>query len=162
MASVAAILLRVRMVRSSAGIRGLIIVGVVRFLFLSNVKYEKFFLVYLVISPLVDQLIPFFTSVSAGGTRFGPQILLRGGMIGLSVYYLLTGRKRSFHIKAALPMFMILLLIAIGTVGSGILVMKGLVNLAKVAFWMFLLLAIAHMVARGKIKVETIYWCVAI
>ena len=120
-----------------------------------------FLLAYLVGLPILDSLIPFFTN-DLSGLRFGPQILFRGGLIVLLTYYWLVNLRNPLAFKPAIPMLLLLLLLALSTLTSGIRTQVGIVTLAKHVYWMLLLLTIADMVTQGSMKLETIYRCVII
>ena len=156
---VLAILLGAALIWSEPSNRVLVLVGTCVFLCLFFISTEKLLLMYLVISPVVDLLIPFFTSVSAGGGRFGPQTLLRGGLVFLLASYFVLNKRNPLFVKAARPMFIFLLLIAIVTSASsrGVLLRRGITALAQVTFWMLLLLVVADMVVRGKMELKKIY-----
>jgi hypothetical protein len=121
----------------------------------------SFLLVYLVSLPFLDALIPFFT-VDKSGLRFGPQILLRGGLTVLLAYYWLVNKRSPLTIRPAVPMLLLLLLLALSTIASGIGLQVGFITLAKHMYWMLLLLTVTDMVAQGNMKLETIYRCVII
>jgi hypothetical protein len=121
----------------------------------------SFLLVYLVSLPFLDALIPFFT-VDKSGLRFGPQILFRGGLTVLLAYYWLANKRNPLAIRPALPMLLLVLLLALSTVASGIRIQVGFITLAKHVYWMLLLLTVTDMVAQGNMKLETIYRCVVI
>lgn len=122
---------------------------------------EGFLLVYLVSLPFLDALIPFFT-VDKSGLRFGPQILFRGGLTVLLAYYWLITQRNPLAFRPAIPMLLLVLLLALSTLASGIGVQVGFITLAKHVYWMLLLLTVADMVAQGSMKLETIYRCVII
>jgi O-antigen ligase len=134
--------------------------GVLLFAFL--IQPAKLLLGYLVALPIIDQLIPFFTSRLLGLQRFGPQILFRGGLTVLFIFYWLINQRNPFSFKVAVPMFVLLLLLAVTTIASGVEIQSGLVSLAKLAFWMFLLLIVADMVAQQEIELRVVYRCVII
>ncbi len=115
-----------------------------------------FLLAYLVGLPFLDALIPFFTT-ELSGLRFGPQILFRGGLIVLLVYYWLVNHRNPLAFRPAFPMILLLLLLGFSTLASGIRTQLGLITLAKHAYWMLLLLTVADMVSQGNMKLETIY-----
>ncbi|MFC1712113.1 O-antigen ligase family protein [Candidatus Poribacteria bacterium] len=160
--TILAILLGVGLIWSDPSNRALIMVGAGTFLFLFFVKPETFLLAYLIISPIVDQLMPFFTRWSGSGARFGPHILLRGGLIIFMVFYLVTdylapnvSNKRG--VKAAWPMLILILLLGINTVLNRVTFILGANQLAKFTFWILMLLTVENMVVQGKMKLETIY-----
>ena len=115
-----------------------------------------FLLVYLAGLPLLDALIPFFT-IDSSGLRFGPQILFRGGLIVLLAYYWLANRRNPLDFRPAIPMLLLVLLLALSTLSSGIRIRLGFITLARHVYWMLLLLTIADVIEQGKLKLETIY-----
>jgi len=139
-------------------VQALVVIGAGVLLLIFPIQPEKFLLGYLVVMPLIDQLAPFFTG-KLFGLRFGPQILFRGGVTVLLIYYWLIKQRDLLVFKVARPMFILLSLLALMTLSSGIMVQLGLVNLAKLAFWMLLLLTVADMVTQKKIKLRIIYRC---
>jgi hypothetical protein len=139
----------------------LVAVGAGLILLIFPIVPEGFLLLYLVSLPFLDALIPFFT-VDKSGLRFGPQILLRGGLTILLVYYWLINHRNPLAFRPAIPMLLLLLLLALSTIASGIGIQVGLITLAKHVYWMLLLLTVADMVEQGNMKLETIYRCVII
>lgn len=122
---------------------------------------ESFLLVYLISLPFLDALIPFFT-IEKSGLRFGPQILFRGGLTILLVYYWLIMQRNPLAFRPAIPMLLLVLLLTLSTIASGIGIQVGIITLAKHVYWMLLLLTVADMVAHGSMKLQTIYRCVII
>jgi hypothetical protein len=120
-----------------------------------------FLLAYLVGLPFLDSLIPFFTT-DQSGLRFGPQILFRGGLIVLLAYYWIVNRRNPLAFKPAVPMLLLILLLALSTLASGVRTQMGIVTLAKHVYWMLLLITVADMVSQESMKLETIYRCVII
>jgi hypothetical protein len=122
---------------------------------------EAFLLVYVVILPFLDALIPFCT-IDLSGLRFGPQILFRGGLTVLLAYYWLANQKNPMTFRPAIPMLLLVLLLAFSTLASGIRIQLGIITLAKHVYWMLLLLTVADMVAQGRMKLKSIYGCIII
>jgi len=120
-----------------------------------------FLLAYLAGLPFLDALIPFFTT-DLSGLRFGPQILFRGGLIVLLTYYWLVNRRNPLDFKPAIPMLLLILLLALSTLASGVRTQIGIVTLAKHVYWMLLLITVADMVSQESMKLESIYRCVII
>ena len=139
----------------------LIAIGAGLLLLIFPISPANFLLAYLIGLSFLDLLIPFFTGQLLG-LQFGPQILFRGGLIVLLVYYWLINQRNPLAFKPALPMFILLAMLALSTLSSGVNVQGGLISLAKIGYWMFLLLTVADMVAHGKMKLNTIYRCVMI
>lgn len=137
------------------------LVGVVSGLLLVifPISPASFLLGYLVCLPFLDLLIPFLTTRSSE-LPFGPQVLIRGGLVVLLVYYWLVNMRNPLIFKPAVPMFILLCLLAFSTLTSSIKTQLGYVSLAKLACWMLLLPTVADMVARRKMKLNTIYRCI--
>ena len=142
-------------------IQTLVVISAGLLLLIFPIAPAGFLLAYLVGLPFLDSLIPFFTT-ELSGLRFGPQILFRGGLIVLLAYYWLVNQRNPLSFRPAVPMVLLVLLLALSTLASGIRTQLGLVTLAKHAYWMLLLLTVADMVAQGSMKLETIYRCVII
>lgn len=136
--------------------RAWVMVGAGGVLLLFPLQPGKFILGYLIISPLLDQLVYLLPQ---SGLLVGPQILVRGGMIMLLVFYWLAAQRNPLLVKAARPMFILLLWLVLSTFSSGMIEKLGLTNLAKIAFWMLLLPTVADLVAHEEVKLYTIYRC---
>jgi len=142
-------------------IQMLIVISTGLLLLIFPVAPSGFLLGYLVGLPFLDALIPFFT-IDSSDLRFGPQILFRGGLIILLAYYWLTNRRNPFAFRPAIPMLLLVLLLALTTLASGIRVQLGFITLARHVYWMLLLLTIMDMVEQGNMKLETIYRAIII
>lgn len=118
----------------------------------------KFLLGYLIISPILDQLAYVFGS----GLPIEPQILFRGGLTVILVYYWLAAQRNPLLVKAALPSFILLAVLTLSMIGSGAINAKGISDLAKLMFWMLLLPTVADMVAHKVVRLNTIYRCLVI
>lgn len=136
--------------------RTLVMIGTGILLPIFLIQPAKFLLAYLVASPLLDQMIPFLTT-RVSGLPSGPQILFRGGLTVLLVSYWLIRHRSPLIFKCAKPILMLLLLLAITTLSSSTLIQLGITSLAKLAFWMLLLLTLADLVVQENITLETIY-----
>jgi len=142
-------------------IQMLIAIGTGLLLLVFPVTPPNFLLAYLVGLPFLDALIPFFT-IDSSGLRFGPQILFRGGLIVLLAYYWLANRRNPLVFRPAIPMLLLVLLLALSTLASGIRIQLGFITLARHLYWMLLLLTIADIIEQGKMKLETIYLTIII
>ncbi len=139
----------------------LAVIGAGFMLLLFPISPARFLLAYLIGLPFLDSVIPFFT-IDLSGVQFGPQILLRGGLIILLVIYWLISRRNPFELKSTIPMFILLVLLSLSTLAGGERTQMGLITLAKHAYWMFLLPTIADMVKHKQMKLETIYICIVV
>ena len=152
------VLAAVALIWSDPSNRDLTMVGAFIFLSLFFIKPEKLLLVYLVICPLLDQMISFM------GGQAGPQIILRGGIVLVLLFYWLTAMRNPLNIKVARPMMLLLFLLGVSALvfAGGQYFKTELAALAKLALWMLLLLTVADMVTVGKMKVKWIYRCVTL
>ncbi len=141
--------------------QALVMIGTGLLLFAFLIQPAKFLLGYLIALPILDQLVPFFT-VRSSGFRLGPQIILRGGITMLLVFYWLVNQRNPFAFKFALPAFLLIVLLVITTFIGGILVLQGIGEIAKIAFWTFLALVVADMVLQGKMELKTVYRCIVL
>lgn len=139
----------------------LAVIGAGFLLLLFPISPARFLLAYLIGLPFLDSVIPFFT-IDLSGVQFGPQILLRGGLIILLVIYWVISRRNPFKLKSTIPMFILLVLLLLSTLAGGSRTQMGLITLAKHAYWMLLLPTIADMVKHKQMKLETIYICIVV
>ncbi len=140
----------------------LLVIGAGLLLLVFPISPANFLLAYLVGLSFLDLLIPFFTTIFAGGLHFGPQIIFRGGLIVLLLYYWLLNRRNPLAFRPAVPMFILFLLLTFSSLGGSTTMQIGLSDLAKFLYWIALLLTVADMVQQGKMRLHTIYRCVVI
>lgn len=116
----------------------------------------KFLLFYLAIIPLIDQLIPFF-AIGEIESRFGPHMILRGGITVLLAFYWLTNRRNPMIFWVSKPIFIFIPLIALSILYNGIRIKAGIISLSKITLWMLLVITVADLAMQGKMQIKSIY-----
>ena len=150
----AGIVAGVALIWSDPSNKGLILVGSSIFLCLLFVKPEKVLLAYLVFCPVLDQFVHLF-----GKGIFGPQILVRGGLLMVVAFYWFANIDNMRFYRSARPILLLSAMLAMSAI-----VFAGnrdsrqeIAALSKITSWIFLTLTIADMVMQGKMKMKHIY-----
>jgi O-antigen ligase len=125
------------------------------------IKPKNFLLGYLIISPILEQLIPYF-GFDISGLRLGPQIVIRGGLTVLLMFYLIANYKDISSIQIIKPIFAILALFSITTIIVDMRNSMAFSELAKIFYWLLLLVTIAKMTQNSQMTINKIYQSVTI
>lgn len=116
----------------------------------------KFLLFYLATIPLIDQLIPLFTSAESD-FKIGPNIIIRGGLTLLLAFYWLINKRNPMNFWVAKPIFIFIALIVLSILYSNAAIKSGFIHLTKISLWMILIITVSDLVMQKKMCMADIY-----